>query len=156
MAQLYRDQFAHYINTTPDATETWSLEGVGVDALSIAFNPQVDTYKTIIMRNAQSTFSNYQLQSSVSGKRLYSDDAVYQFLDNARRAGTAIETQMLEVDMANTESTGKYKAIKYDVLIVINEFLGENATISYDVHFQSITQGTAQITAGKPTFTPAG
>lgn len=153
MAQLYRDQFAHFINTTPEAeVKKYVLEGVGVESLSIAFNPQIDTYKTIIQRNAQSTFSNYQLQSSVSGKRLYSDDEIYQFLDKARRGAKAIETQMLEVDMANTVSTGKYKAIEYNVLIVINEFLGENATISYDVYFQTVTEGTATVVGGNPTF----
>ena len=30
MEQLYRDQFAHYINTGADAsTPTWTLEGIG-------------------------------------------------------------------------------------------------------------------------------
>lgn len=158
MAQLYRDQFAHYFNTTPDAqSPTWTLEGVGVDSLTMSFNPQVDTYKTIIQRNASSTFQNYQIETSVSNKRLYSDDAIYTFLDNARRNATAIETQLLEVDMANAgTTTGTYVAIEYDVLIVINEFLGEDATISYDLYVKgSPKQGTATITGGVPSFTPA-
>lgn len=153
MAQLYRDQFSHFINTTPNAeSKKYVLEGVGVESLSIAFNPQIDTYKTIIQRNAQSTFNSYQMQSSISGKRLYSDDEIYTFLDEARRGAKAIETQMLEVDMASTVSVGKYKAIEYNVLIVINEFLGENATISYDVYFQTVTEGTATVVGGTPTF----
>ena len=159
MAQLYRDQFAHYFDTTPTATNpTWKLEGTGVEALSMAFNPQVDQYKTIIQRNASATFQNYQIQSSVSNKRLYSDDAVYTFLDKARREATAIETQLLEVDMATTGDTqGSYKAIKYDVLIVIDEFLGEDATISYELYVTGApVQGSATITGGTPSFTPSG
>ena len=66
MAQLYRDQFAHYFNTATTTGETtspaWKLEGIGVDSLTMAFNPQVDQYKTIIDRNASATFKNYQIQ----------------------------------------------------------------------------------------------
>lgn len=158
MAQLYRDQFAHYYNTTPTAqTKKWDLEGTGVEALSMSFNPQVDQYKTIIQRNASATFQNYQIQSSVSNKRLYSDDAIYEFLDEARRNATAIETQLLEIDMANEGTTaGTYVAIQYDVLIVIDEFLGEDATISYELYVTGKpVQGTATITAGVPSFTPS-
>ena len=158
MAQLYRDQFAHYFNTTPSATNpTWTLEGVGTDSLSMSFNPQVDQYKTIIQRNASATFKNYQIESSVSNKRLYSDDAIYTFLDDARRNAKAIETQLLEVDMANAGAgAGTYVAIKYNVLIVINEFLGEDATISYDMYVTGEpVQGVATISDGTPSFSPS-
>lgn len=158
MAQLYRDQFAHYYDTTPTASNpTWTLEGVGVDSLSMSFNPQVDQYKTIIQRNASATFQNYQIESSVSNKRLYSDDDIYTFLDEARRGAKAIETKLLEVDMANAGTTsGTYKAIQYNVLIVINEFLGEDATISYDLYVTGEPiQGVATITGGTPSFTPS-
>ena len=45
-----------------------------------------------------------------------------------------------------------YEALQYNVLIVINEFLGENATISYDVY----VKGKPTIANQKPTFTPKG
>lgn len=154
MEQLYRDQFAHYFNTTPGGEkETWTREGIGVDALALTYNPQIDQYKTIIERNANATFNNYQLQASVSGKRIYKGDEIYEFLDEARRNMKAIETQYLEVEMANTESEGNYIATKFNVLIVINEFLGENATISYDLYVKGDPiHGTVTIADGKPTF----
>lgn len=154
MEQLYRDQFAHYINTGADASSpVWTLEGVGVDSLSLSYNPQIDQYKTIIERNANATFNNYQIQSSVSGKRIYKGDAVYEFLDEARRNVKAIETQFLEVEMANTESEGNYVATMFNCLIVINEFLGENATISYDLYVKGDPiQGTVTIADSRPTF----
>lgn len=162
MGQLYRDQFAHYINTASttgtSTTPTWTLEGTGVESLAMAFNPQIDQYKTIIDRNANATFKNYQIQSSVSGKRIYSEDGMYTYLDEARRKATALETQLLEIDMANQSGStaGTYVAVRYDVLIVITEFLGEDATISYDIYVKGTpTQGTATITSGSPTFTPA-
>ena len=154
MEQLYRDQFAHYINTGADASNpTWTLEGVGVDALSLAYNPQIDQYKTIIERNANATFNNYQLQTSVSGKRIYKGDAMYEFLNEARRNMKAIETQILEVEMANTESDSNYVATKFNCLIVIDEFLGENATISYTLYVKGDpVHGTVTIADGTPTF----
>ena len=152
LEQLYRDQFAHYINTTPDDSETWTLEGVGVDALSLAYNPQIDQYKTIIERNANATFNNYQLQTSVSGKRIYKGDAMYEFLNEARRNMKAIETQILEVEMANAEDSN-YVATKFNCLIVIDEFLGENATISYTLYVKGDpVHGTVTIADGTPTF----
>ncbi len=154
MEQLYRDQFAHYINTGADASSpVWTLEGVGVDALALAYNPQIDQYKTIIERNANATFNNYQLQTSVSGKRIYKGDAMYEFLNEARRNMKAIETQILEVEMANTESEGSYIATKFDCLIVIDEFLGENATISYTLYVKGDpTHGTVTLADKTPTF----
>jgi hypothetical protein len=153
MEQLYRDQFAHYINTTPGETETWTLEGVGVDALALSYNPQIDQYKTIIQRNADATFNNYQVQTSVSGKRIYKGDAVYDFLNEARRNLKAIETQFLEVEMANTQGDSNYIATKFNCLIVIDEFLGENATISYTLYVKGDPKhGSVTIADGKPTF----
>lgn len=156
MEQLFRDQFAHFIDISKNSsTPNWVLEGIGVEALSIAFNPQTDTFKTIISRTADTTFNSYQLQSSVSGKRIYKGDEIYEFLDEARRKALSIETKLLEVDMAYTTSENKYQAIQYDVLITIDEFLGENATISYNMAIKNPKQGTATIANEKPTFTPS-
>lgn len=154
MAQMKRKDVAHYLNTGANAeTPTWTLEGIGVDALSLAYNPQIDQYKTIISENSDASFNNYQIQSSVSGKRIYTDDAIYTFLNNARRNSTSIETQMLEIDMT-TLSDGQYEALKYDVLIVISEFLGENATISYDMYVKGTpVKGSCTIADSQPSFT---
>lgn len=157
MAQRYRDEYAHYINTATKTgsttTQTWVREGTGVESLSVAFNPQVDTYKTILDRAAQSTFNNYQLSSSVSGKRCYSEDDIYEYLDELRRTATAAETQLLEIDTAKTNGTaGHYQAVMYDVLITINEWLGENATISYDINYSNPKTGYATISGSTITF----
>ncbi len=157
MEQLYRDQFAHYINTGDSAdSPTWTLEGIGVDALALSYNPQIDQYKTIIQRNADATFNNYQVQTSVSGKRIYKGDAVYEYLNEARKNMKALETQFLEVEMANADEAGAYSATKFNCLIVIDEFLGENATISYTLYVKGDpTHGKVTIAGGKPTFTEA-
>ena len=160
MAQLYRDQYEHWINTATKTGETTSQnyvrEGTGVEALSVAFNPQKDTYKTILNRTSQTTFNNYQLSTSVSGKRCYSEDAIYDYLDDLRKSATAGETQLVEINTAKSTGTeGTYEAVQYNILITINEWLGENATISYDIDYSNPVQGTATIGgAGGITFTP--
>ena len=157
MAQLYRDQFIHFVNIATKTGETadpnWVQEGTGVEALSVAFNPQKDTFKDITRRTATTTFSNYQLASSISGKRLYSEDEMYNYLNELRKTATAGETQLVEIDTASAEAGGSYEAVKYDVLITITEWLGETATISYDIDYSNPTQGTATISDGKITFT---
>ena len=161
MAQLKRKDFAHYFDTATSGTSTpdWTLEGIGVEALSLAYNPQIDTFKQIIDDVASSTFDSYQIQSSISGKRIDKDDKIWKWLNEARKKAESIETKMLEVNMASATggSSTTYEALQYDVLIVINEFLGENATISYDVYVKGKpTIGTVSISNKKPTFTPAG
>lgn len=161
MGQLKRKDFAHYFNTaTSGDSKTWTLEGIGVEALSLAYNPQIDTFKQIIDDVSSSTFDSYQIQSSISGKRIDKTDKIWSWLNEARKKAESIETQMLEVNMASATTTGlsaSYEALQYEVLIVINEFLGENATISYDVYVKGKpTIGKATISAGVPTFTESG
>lgn len=158
MAQRFRDEYQHYLNTATKTgatgSETWKREGEGVESLSVAFNPQIDTYKTILSRQAQSTFNNYQLSSSISGKRCYSDDPIYDYLDELRRTATAGETQLIEIDTAKTNGTaGNYLAVKYNVLVTINEWLGENATISYDINYSNPKTGIATISGTTISFT---
>lgn len=157
MAQRNRYEFQHYINTATVTGETsnptWVREGKGVEALSVVFNPQIDTYKDITSKTASNTFQNYQLNSSVSGKRCYSEDAAYDYLDNLRRKAIAAETQIIEIDTAKTNGTsGNYLAVKYDVLVTIDEWLGENATISYSINYSNPKTGIATISGSTITF----
>ena len=158
MAQLYRDQFEHWVNTattTGEATNpTWKREGKGVESLSVAFNPQKDTYKDITQRTPTTTFNSYQMSSSLSDKRCYSEDPMYDYLYTLKKNAQAAETQLIEINTAKTISTGVYDATKYDILITINEWLGENASISYDIDYSNPVQGTVTITDGVPSFTP--
>ena len=161
MGQMKRKDFAHYFDTSASGSlaPEWVQEGIGVEALSLAYNPQIDTFKQIIDDVASSTFDSYQIQSSVSGKRIDKDDPIWNWLNEARKKAESIETKMLEVDMSSAtgDLSTTYEALQYNVLIVINEFLGENATISYDVYVKGKpTIGTVSISNQKPTFTPAG
>lgn len=154
MEQLYRDQFAHYINTTPAGeAATFELEGVGVESLALSYNPQISQFKTIIQRTADAVFEGYQIQSSVSGKRIYKGDPIFEFLNEARRKAKAIETQLVEVEMANSDDGENYVASKFNILIVITEFLGDTASIGYDIYMKGDPiDGTVTIADGELTF----
>ncbi len=159
MAQLYRDQFWHYVNIATKTGETsnpnYVREGTGVESLSVAFNPQKDTYKDITKRTAQTTFNNYQLSSSISGKRCYEGDDMYEYLYELKKYAIAGETQLVEINTAKSVGGTSYEATKYDVLITINEWLGENATISYDIDYTNPVQGSVTISDGNISFTPS-
>ena len=153
MGQAKRSSYAHFIDINEGVgTADYVREGIGVEALSVSYNAQVDTYKTILKDEADSVFKNYDIQSSVSGKRIYSDDEIYTMLDQARRSATFIETTLLEIDMTGTSP---YTTTKYDILIVMDEFLGEDATISYNIYYKNPVGGTSTIAGGKPTFVPS-
>ena len=160
MAQLFRDQFQHYVNTaTTNGTTTnptYTREGSGVESLSIAFNPQKETYKDITQRTATTEFQNYQLSSSISGKRCKPEDDMYEYLYDLKKTATSANTQLVEINTAKTNGTaGQYDATRYDILITINEWLGENVTISYDIDYTNPVQGYATISSGTVTFTPS-
>jgi len=158
MEQLFRDQFYDFINTATIvgevASPTWTREGTGVESLEMAFNPQKDTYKDITKRTAKTTFKNYQLSTSVSGKRCFKGDAMYPYLKNLKDLAISADTQFLEVDTTETISTGVYKATRYDILITISSWLGEDAVIAYDIDYSNPVQGTVTLANGVPTFTP--
>jgi hypothetical protein len=160
MAQLYRDQFWHYLNTATTTGETssptYKREGTGVESLSVAFNPQKDTYKDITKRTATTTFNSYQMSSSITGKRCYTDDPIYDYLYDLKKNALAGETQLVEINTAKAGSTtGTYEATQYDVLVTITEWLGENATIGYDIDYSNPVQGTVSVSSGNITFTPS-
>lgn len=154
MGQAKRKDFAHFFNISGTTEKDYVLEGFGVESLQLSYNPQIDTFKQIIDDVANSTFDGYQIQASVTGKRIEREDKIWKFLNEARKKSKAIETEMLEVDMASdTEQTGTYEALEYKVLIVITEFLGDSATIGYDLYVKGTPDnGTATIAGGKPTF----
>jgi len=158
MEQLFRDQFYDFINTATTSGETsnptWTREGTGVESLEMAFNPQKDTYKDITKRTAITTFKSYQISSSISGKRCFKGDDMYPYLKNLKDLAISSNTQYLEVDTTESVSTGTYKATRYDILITITSWLGEDAVLGYDIDYSNPIQGTVTLANGVPTFTP--
>ena len=153
IAPIKRSQFLTYLNTTPNAENPkWDVLGVGMTEYGIAFNPQVDTEKWIIEDNARNDHSSNQKQGSVT-QRCYKGDPVFEFI-NAGRDQLNYKTQVLDIDRWNGTGT-TYPAKLNDVMITIENYMGENAEIEYTIYYDGdATEGTVSFTGSTPTFTP--
>lgn len=161
-SKVTRDQIATYLNTTPGQTkETWNIVGVGVTDYGQSLNPQVETEKWIINKNATSSLESYQIQGDVSQK-CYFGDPVYDFVNNLRRkagVGSACETQVLDIDLYDStgeEASISYKATKYNCMIAVTSYAtGESPVIEYSIYYNGDPEvGTVTIADNVPTFTP--
>ena len=150
--KVKRSQFLTYLDTTPNSTKTWDVLGVGITDYGISYNPQVDTEKWIIEDNARTDHSSNQKQSTVSQK-IYKGDACFEFVQ-AGRDKLNYKTHILDIDMWNGNN-GTYPATVSDGIIAITSYMGENATIEYDLYYDgNATVGTVTFEDGKPVFVP--
>lgn len=151
--KVNRSQFITFLDTTPDSqTPTWAVLGIGITDYGISFNPQVETEKWIIEDNARTDHQSNQKQSSVSQK-IYKNDPCFEFVQ-AGRDVLNYKTHILDIDAWNGEGN-TYPAKLSDGVIVITQYMNENAVIEYDLYYDgNATEGTVTITNGVPTFTP--
>ena len=151
--KIKRSQFLTYLDTTPSASNpTWKVLGIGITEYGISFNPQVDTEKWIIEDNARTDHSSNQKQGSVTQRCYKNDDAfefVYGGIDKLN-----YKSHVLDIDMWNGTGT-TYPAKMCDVIITVENYMGENAEIEYSIYYDGdATEGTVTIADGVPTFTP--
>ena len=157
--KLTREQFAFYLDTTPAAeTPTWKLLGFGISEAAINYNPQINTEKWIINKNATSEHESNQKQSDINQK-CYKNEPCFEYMNSLRdKTGDAVKGHILEVDIWNgteEETTMKYPAKLSDCITPITSFLGENAEIGYSIYYNGDpVEGTVTITDGTVTFTP--
>lgn len=150
--KIERNQFLTYLDTTPSSTETWKILGIGITDYGIAYNPQVDTEKWIIEKNARTDHTSNQKQGSVS-QTAYKNDPLFEFVAEGRDQ-LNYKTHILDIDMWNGNGS-TYPATKSDGKIVVTNYMGENATIEYDLYYEGDSvDGTVTITDGVPTFVP--
>ena len=150
--KIERSQFLTYLDTTPSSTYTWKILGIGITDYGIDYNAQVDTEKWIIENNARIDHKSNEKQGSVT-QTAYKNDPLFEFV-NEGRDKLNYKTRILDIDMWNgTGST--YPATVSDGKIVITKYMGENASIEYEIHYEGdATKGTVTIENGVPTFTP--
>jgi len=150
--KINRSQFLTYLNTGTDLSPVWSVLGVGITEYGISYNPQVDTEKWIIEDNARTDHSSNQKQGSVTQK-CYKGDPVFEFI-NAGRDKLNYKTQVLDIDRWNGTGT-TYPAKKNDVIITVTTYMGEDASIEYDIYYDGdAVEGTVTFTDSTPEFTP--
>jgi len=149
--KIKRSQFLTYIDTTPSATATWVVLGVGINEYSTSYNPQVDTEKWIIEDNARNDHTSNQKQGSVTQK-CYKDDPEFEFVAEGRDQ-LNYKTHILDIDTWDG-TAGSYPAKMSDAIIAITSYSGEE--IQYDIYYDGDpTKGTVAISGGTPTFTPS-
>lgn len=150
--KIKRSDFLTYIDTTPSSSDpTWAVLGIGVDEYATSYNPQVDTEKWIIEDNSRNDHSSNQKQGSVT-QRCYKGDPVFEFI-NAGRDQLNYKTQILDIDRWNGTGT-TYPAKMNDVMITVENYMGENAEIEYTIYYDGDSiEGTATFTGSTPSFT---
>ena len=148
------DAMVTFLDTTPSASEkTWALLGVGITAYAISYNPQVETEKWIIEKNARTDHQSNQKQSDIS-QTMHKNDPCYEFA-LAGRDKLNYMTHVLDIDGAY-ETGGSFPAKMSDALLAITSYGGENAVIEYTLYYNGDpVEGTAVVDEnGVPTFTP--
>lgn len=158
ITKIDRDQFLTYLDTTPTETNmTFAVLGVGITDYGIAYNPQIDSEKWIIEKNARQIHSSNQKQGSVS-QQIYKGDPCFEFVAKGRDV-LNYKTHILDIDRWNGTGSGTsavYPAKLSDGIIGITQFMNEDAVIEYDLYYDGDpVVGTVSFdSAGVPTFTP--
>ena len=80
MTEQKRSTIAHYLNTTPSATNpTWDLLGLGVSSARMGMNPQSETVQYVHQDNATTSVESYQPNLPVTQK-VYPGDDLFDFI----------------------------------------------------------------------------
>lgn len=153
MKKMNRSEFITYLDVTPETTPTFEKLGIGITDLSIAYNPSVESEKWIIEDVARHIHESNEKQASVS-QSIYIGDPCYEFVEKGLDK-LNYKTHILNINRAKELSDGTFAADLSDGLISITSYMGENATIEYDLYFEGDKKvGSVSFDEdGKPVFT---
>lgn len=146
-----------FLDTTPDSTATFKVLGIGITDYGISYNPQVDSEKWIIEKNARQVHNSNEKQGSVS-QTAYKGDEVFEFVANGRDK-LNYKTHILDVDVFDgTESGGTITAPAKlsDGMVAVTQWMAEEATVEYDLYYAGDPvegEATINLTTGEVTFT---
>ena len=152
--KIERDQFATFLDTTPNAEAmTFALLGVGITEYGIDYNPQVDSSKWIIHKNANHDHSSNEKQSSVS-QECYKGDPCFEFIKKGK-GKLNYKTHILDIDIWDGTTEGVYPAELSDGLVAVTKYMSNKAIIEYNLYYEGDPiEGTVTVANGVPTFTP--
>ena len=151
--KVKRSQFLTFLDTTPaSTTPSWKVLGIGITDYGIDYNPQVDTEKWIIEDNARNDHTSNEKQSTVTQK-IYKNDPCFEFVQ-AGRDELNYKSHALDIDRWNGNGSS-YPAKMSDVIITVSTWMGEEATLEYDLYYDGDPKvGTVVFDEnGVPTFT---
>lgn len=149
-----RHKHLTFLDTTPNSEATYDVLGPGITELAISYNPSVDSEKWIVEAAARHIHSSNEKNASVS-QTIYLGDPCYEFVE-AGRDKLNYKTHILDVNMSKKVDGDKFYAELTDGIIAVTSYLGEEATIEYDLYYEGDkVVGSVDISTGKPVFTPS-
>lgn len=140
MAKVKRSEFRTFLNTGTLVTPVWSLIGEGVTSAVINYNPQTTEEVYIHEDSGSVVIEAYKPQMPIEATAI-NGNADFEFIDALRKARavlSAAETEIINVWMYETPTTGAYPAEKQSVSIQIDDFGGDGGTaakINYTINY---------------------
>lgn len=158
LEEIGRDQVISFLDTKPtEDDDDWALLGIGITDYGVSYNPQVNSEKWIVEKNARNSLQNNQKQGDVSQK-MHKGDPCFEFVNTMRdQTGSKVASHVLDIDTwdAVDEEKTKFKAKRSDCIVVITKYMADTATIEYTLYYNGDpVEGYVTIEGNKPTFTP--
>lgn len=148
MAKIKRELFKTFINCTPaDETATYQVIGEDLEELNFEMSANVVRTSNILGENAI-TIDRYEKTASVEPYKADSGTALFTFLKGIiddEKTLDELKTDIVNVDVFGTETSGAYPAYKEDVFVEITSYGGntEGFQIPFNIHFTGKrTKGT--------------
>ena len=145
-SKIKRSQIAHFLNTTPSSTATYSQINKGVSDLTIDYGAETQSSQYIAEDTATTDTTGYTPTISVE-QEYFKEDAVCEFVDDLRMNRALLSdcyTEMINVYKAyevlsSGTGTGEFYAEKQPVAITINEYGGgqpDTPHLSYTINYR--------------------
>lgn len=151
------DGLLTFLNITPtELTKDFKILGIGITNYGISYNPQVDSEKWIIEKNARQNHSSNEKQGSVS-QTAYKGDPLFEFVADGRDK-LNYKTEILDVDVYDGTEVGGVitaPAKLSDGIIAITQWMEEEATVEYDLYYAGDPiegQATINLSTGDVSF----
>jgi len=139
--KVKRSQFRTFLNTGTPSEPVWSLIGDGVTSAAIQYNPQTSEEIYIHEDSGSTIVEAYKPNMPIEAAAI-NGDAVFEYIDALRKARavlSAAETEIVNVWLYETPTSGAYPAEKQAVSIQIDDFGGEGgvaAKINFTINYK--------------------
>jgi hypothetical protein len=147
-----RSEFATYLNIGTIATPDWALLGDGINSATINYNPQTTEEVYIHQDSGTTTVESYKPTMPIEAVCKDGDEA-WDYLDTMRKARSVLSaavTEIVNVWLYETPTTGAYPAEKQGCSIQFDDFGGEGGS-SNKTNFTINYQGDPVVGTFNPT-----
>lgn len=157
--KIKREEFKLFADVGTDAAPEWELQGGGIDDLSLSMNPNVET-TTDVTGVTETLLDKYEKKTTVAPYYAKRDSKLGAWLYNIVREEKTLSDVEKVFCCVNifAGAAGAFDAWTQNAVVAVQSFGGntKGVQIPYDIHWiGEKTYGTAVITNGKLTFTPA-